>query len=756
MDMMLKWRGGEYMFRSGKYIAHPDGEKNADYDKPFFAIDTETYTDPEPGGRCEPITYQVSGPDGEWLEWLRPNDIAIETVIDAFESRYRDLLRESGVVFMWCHNLLFDWGQLVKGRPDLMVLLRTGMGCDQPIKICDLSGGGSAWLKKGGLFEGNSPFFEIEIRWSKRSKAIIKWRDTYSYFPASLDNLGQTLKLPALKLTRPDDLGSIDYRLLHPNDTRRLAFVEYSLRDPLTTKLVAESIRTLHESVGIRKIRVSAPSYAIAYLLHTTPRGTSFVTGPDDPSIMQLVVDAYSGGRTGGVLHGPVSNLSVYDIHSSYPASMTTLPTFSPTMQYLRINPDEYTEAEMLELINTVPCFLRVSGVETNTRHPALIQNIKGNLTPVCGQFLDVPSTGIELAVGVNSGSIIDWCISEMVVLLETDDNAIRPFRDFAVSAYDRKQNSEKGSPEYTSAKLVLNSSYGKLIESRSETHICDADDGIMVPCDSGDLIKWANTYFTDYVTAQLETPGCDYYERVKGDLEAIAGTIPAEKLVWVPLGMLNLQKLEYGRYAIPAAASLITATSRARLCIAMRALGAVYWDTDSVFMFGYQQDRMLSALEQASAWLPSYAQPVTIGEVLGDLGSEIENAHGYLAGVKRYWLWDGTWKENPKTGKLEKNNVKSAIHGMAGLRWEEREDALCHLATGGGITYHSRARPITPKSAKTPDMLGRFESREYEPQFRLDPRLVWELVDGQYIGNVLPWERLTGKAVENEETETG
>lgn len=746
MNMTLKWRDADYTFRTGQYVAHPDGEKTADYDKPFFAIDTETVTDPTPGGRCEPLCYQVSGPDGEWLEYLAPRDVAIETVMTAIESRYRDILRDSGVVFMWCHNLLFDWGQLVKGRPDLMVILRTGIGVDQPIKICDTQTA-SIWLRKGGLFEGNSPFFETEIRWSKRSKAVIKWRDTYSYFPASLDRLGQQLKLSALKYDRPEELGSIDYRRLHPTDPRRIAFEAYALRDPLTTKLVAEQIRTLHDTVGIKKIRVSAPSYAIAYLLHTTPRGTTFVTGPDDESMMQLIVDAYSGGRTGGVVHGRVDNVSVYDIHSSYPASMTTLPSFSPTMQYMRLNPAEFSIADIFELIDTVPCFLRVSGREWNYKHPALIQNIRGSLTPVFGWFKDIPTTGIEFAVGAKSGSITDWTVSEMVVLLETDDNAIRPFREFALSAYTRKQNSEKASPDYTSSKLVLNSSYGKLIESREETHICDADNGIMLPVDSSDKLRWAKNYFADYVAAQLESPGCDYYERVKNDLEVIAESIPPEKLEWVALGMLNLQKLEYGRFAIPAAAALITGTSRARLCVAMRALDAMYWDTDSVFIRSQPLDDMRAALAWESNHLPSFAQPVRIGDELGDLGVEIENAHGYLAGVKRYWLWDGSYN-----AKGEKENVKSAIHGMAGLPWDKREEALRLLATGSGMTYNSRARPVTPKSAKNADALGRFESREYEPEFRLDPRLSWELVDGVYQGRVLPWSRVAGKAVDDEQ----
>jgi hypothetical protein len=733
--MKLNWRKAEYEFNPKAYIAHPDSEKTADVHAPFFAMDTETVTDETQ--RCEAICFQVSNGEtgAEWLEYLPTRQSALEPFLQSFTARYTDTLHNEKCVFIWCHNLLFDLGQLVKDRPDLMTILRTGSGIDQPLTLYKVPSH-TAILKKGGLFEGNSPFFEIEIKFSKRDKCILKFRDTYSYFPASLDSLGKTLNLPSIKLTRPEEIGSLDYRNLHPSDSRRISFEAYALRDPLVTVLVAERIRQLHLASNIQKIRVSAPSFAIAYLLHTTKRETRFVQGVEDVPIMQLVLDAYSGGRTGGILHGRVSDLSIYDIHSSYPASMLTLPSFSDSTEYINLSPiSDYSADELIELMDGQHCFMRVSGEETDTRHPALIQNINGTLTPVCGKFENVPTTGVELLLGIQSGSIINWNISEMVVLVETDSSVLLPFRDFASSAYRRKQQAEKGSAEYTSAKLVLNSSYGKLIESRSAVHIAADDIGIMVPIDSREPVKWGEMYFSDYVNLQSEHAGADYYDYIKGTLEGITETIPVAYLEWICLGALNLQKLEYGKYVIPAAAALITATSRARLCTGMRALNAVYWDTDSLFVTGLPtqcEDLANEHLAAVSAFLPSFIQPVRIGEELGDLGLEIENAHGYLAGTKRYWLTDG-------------KEIKSAIHGMSGLKWEDRESALCLLATGSGLTYTSKPRPVTPKSA-TADSLGRFDSHIISPEFHLDSRLTWTLKNEQYIGNVLPWRELKYK----------
>ena len=735
ITMILKWRNAEYTFDPKIYVAKPDKESSADVDAPFFAMDTETVTDKTQ--RCEPICFQVSNGatgaehrDGEWLEYLSSRQSALEPFLESFVAHYETILKENKCVFVWCHNLLFDWGQLVKDRPDLMIILRTGSGIDQPVTLYETAGH-TATLKRGGLFEGNSPFFEIEIKFTKRCKCTLKFRDTYSYFPASLDSLGATLGLSEIKLKRPDEIGTLDYRALHPSDPRRLAFETYAKRDPLVTVLVAEKIRQLHIASAIQKIRVSAPSFAIAYLRHTTKRDTKFIQGVDDTGIMQLILDCYSGGRTGGILHGRVKDISIFDIHSSYPASMLTLPSFSGSTEYVRIDPtgSDYSRVDLLELLDSQHCFVRVSGTETNKRHPALIQNIKGVLTPVTGQFYDVPTTGVELMVGIKSGSISYWHITEMVILIETDAAALLPFKAFAQSAYTRKEHAQKGSAEYTSAKLVLNSSYGKLIESRSATHIASDDMGIMLPIDNREPVKWGNTYFSDYVQLQAAAAGADYYDYIKDTLEAITDTIPAAHLEWVCLGALNLQALEYGRFVIPAAAALITATSRARLCVGMRALDAVYWDTDSMFIQGeVNGDRLAGESEN----LPAFIQPVVIGEALGDLGHEISGAHGYLAGTKRYWLTDG-------------KEVKSAIHGMSGLKWEDRESALCLLATGSGLTYESKARPVTPKSA-TPDSLGRFDTHTISPAFHLDSRLSWEFREGQYIGTVLPWMNLTGK----------
>ena len=733
--MTLKWRNAKYTFIPRVFIAKPDSGKTADVLAPFFAMDTETVVDKN--GRCEAICFQVSnGQSGaEWLEYLSTRTSALEPFLESFVAHYMDILTTNKIAFVFCHNLLFDWGMLCKDRADLMVILRTGSGIDQPITLYETAGH-TAILKKGGLFQGTAPYWEIEIRFSKKSKCILKFRDTYSYFPASLESLGKTLNLTEIKLKRPEEIGSLDYRMLHPQDSRRIAFEEYAKRDPLVTVLVAENIRKLHLQTGIAKIRVSAPSYAIAYLLHTTKRGTEFHQGVEDESIMQLIADCYSGGRTGGILHGRVNDLSVYDIHSSYPASMLTLPSFSGSTEYIRINPrsHEYSKDDLIELMNTNHCFARVSGYENNNRHPALIQNIRGTLTPVRGQFHGIPTTGVELMTGIKSGSITEWEISEMVVLVEMESEMLLPFKEFAQSAYVRKVNAEKGSPEYTSAKLSLNSSYGKLIESRSPVHIASDDEGVMLPVDNREPLKWAGFYFSDYVAAQTEKAGCNYYDYIKDSIPELVAIIPESYLEWHCLGALNLQKLDYGRYAIPAAAALITATSRARLCVAMRALNAVYWDTDSIFLIDHSMDKA-DRLKVESNTLPSFIQPVRIGDALGDMGVEIEGAHGYLAGTKRYWLTDG-------------KETKSAIHGMSGLKWDDRESALCLLATGSGLTYESKPRPLTPKSA-TADSLGRFESHIISPQFHLDKRLEWQYINGAYHGTVIPWGRLSHREFE-------
>ncbi|MNI23234.1 hypothetical protein D3C73_768130 [compost metagenome] len=187
--------------------------------------------------------------------------------------------------------------------------------------------------------------------------------------------------------------------------------------------------------------------------------------------------------------------------------------------------------------------------------------------------------------------------------------------------------------------------------------------------------------------------------------------------------------------YVVPAAASLITGISRARLCAALKALYAKYWDTDSIFVRGQMTEEELNErLRYGSSLLCPGVIPLTIGDGLGHLALEIKNAKGFLAGTKRYYLeGDDSYDEF---------SIKCATHGIPAIPYvksdsddpkeKEREERQYHaaiigsLAKGKSHEYESKARPLKVKEAGEASRIGLFRSKIYVPKFRLDERLLW------------------------------
>jgi len=639
--MQVQWREKEYSFRPSIIKAGKDkggsGTKTI-VDKNIYAFDTESVALPD---RYEPQCFQLSRNEkGEDLIYLPPFAKALEHFVDHYVKlcSWEDF--EKHYALMYAHNLSYDWLQLIKHYPDLVAMARTGLGIPEDYTIYKTNDY-KVKLKKNALFTGSAPFFSLKIEMSKREWVELMFRDTFSYFPSTLARLAKDLGLEVDKMERQSDIGQRDFRPEAMSEDKAY-FEKYAKMDAYITRLAGERIRELHINAEMKRIRASAPSFAIAYLYHHAPEGTVIRTGCSDEKIMQLVLDCYAGGRTGGIYHGQIENVSVLDFHSSYPASMVSLPSFSPTMEYISYpNLEHLTEDDIKEIIKECHCFMRIDGEELDAKYPSIIMSKNKKLTPVYGKFENMASTGVEIAVGLNSGTLKITKVRELVCLIETVEPDCLPFKDFALGAYDRKAKSEKGSSEYVSSKLVINGGYGKLIESRTETPVNDEVKDIVLPYIDGMETEFGQQYYKEFIESLGEESTTTFIQRYPNLVEEIVNEFKVENLQFATFGKLSLTKLTYGRFAIPAAAALITATSRARLLAIMKGLDAVYWDTDSVFIKDYNPVTANEKLKVASSWLPPFLIPLRIGEELGELDCELENATGYLAGTKRYYLSD-------------------------------------------------------------------------------------------------------------------
>lgn len=734
--MEVLWRGAEYEFKPLTLFGGGDNyTKFSNINGNIYGADTESV---QLEDRYEVQCFTFSSESrGESIVYVKEKANVLPVFLEWFLGQYEEELYSSSHHLLYFHNLEYDWLQLVKNDPKLLELARIGVSPSEDIELFRL-GDHRVKMKKHSLFCGSAPHVKLSIQ-KGREKFTLYIYDTFSFFPSSLSNVAKDLKLEVEKMERQLDIGRVDYRQNDHDPEEKIYFDKYAMIDAKVTRLAGERIRELHRIAGMTKIRPSSPAYAINLLFHMMNEEQSIVTGSNDPSIMQLILDTYRGGRTGGIYHGEVKKISVLDFHSSYPASMLSLPSFSPNMIYYRMTGEELELDNVIAILEeTGNAFLTISGRETDSRYPSLLTTYNGKLTPIYGEFQHQSTTGYEFLVGVKSGGLQDIIVHECVVLIDTDEEPFLPFREFATNAYIRKAQSEKGTVEYASAKLVLTSSYGKLIESRTQTMLGARDARDYLPYIEGMEKEFGNYYYSKYVQALEDGNRLgDIYEDLLDELEKNFGGDTLEQMQLKMFGDFSISGRIYGRYVTPAGASLITGCSRARLLCAMKLLGAIYWDTDSVFvpnLSGSVEDVNL-ILAPALQWLPSNAVPVQVGDELGELDFEMINGFGYLAGVKRYYLQED-----------EESKPKKATHGIPALPNDQTRDVIRALATGANYQYESKPKPMKAKESKRSEDIGSFRSSWFVSQFHLDERLQWRETDHGWIGEVKPFHEMDHK----------
>ena len=740
--MKITWRDDTYDFNVTSLNGKADEwNRNSDADAPIFGADTESVETPK---GYEPQCFTISSEtDGSWYQELSPGCVALYPFLQFIADNHGNRLEDMGKAFIYFHNLEYDWLQLIKYEPKLLEMARIGVSPSSPVTLQKINGY-SVILKKEGLFKGSAPHFTLRLerqQGGKRYGFDLKFRDTFSYFPSSLEKASKDLKLPVGKMQRQEDLGVRDFRLeeLYTDNGKiinedKLYFIEYAKLDASNTRLIAEKIRDLHNEQDMTKIRPSSPGFAINCLLHNMGPDRSIISGTNDQDVMQLIFDTYRGGRTGGIYHGKVENIRVYDFHSSYPASMVSLPSFNENMAYVRV--ENLSLDNVMEILaQTGNAFLRISGTETSSNYPSIITMHNGKLTPIYGRFENIATTGPEFYLGMKTG-LIDVTVHEMVVLLDMDDSPFLPFKEFAEGSYKDKAAALKGTVEYIAAKLKLNAAYGKLIESRHNALTSATDGFLFVPFLEGMEKDFGQYYYNKLVEAYEKDSTLEKeYESLCDELMV---TFTEEQLSGMTRKMLMdfpLSGMIYGGYVVPAAASLITGISRTRLCAAMKATGALYWDTDSIFVQLDNEMDIDALLQRSDDWLAGGIQKIRVGDELGDLDCECYNAKGVLAGTKRYYLEGVDEKGEPV--------LKKATHGLPALNMNEAKETLTNLATGKTAGYESRPKPTKPGETKNPEEIGAFRGKRYEPKFNLDSRLHWLKTEQGWMGSVKKLETM-------------
>lgn len=648
------------------------------------------------------------------------------------------------------------------------------------------------------------------IKWGQ--KTIVHLRDTMGFVKTSLARACKAFKLDVSKLHHPPGLGEVDFRPHTPDEkimqqviawihTRppldddaseedkeerdnwlewlsltgaqmRDRFEEYGGVDALAAAQLLLKLWELQEIYGARDPAVSAPSFSAARV-REMGRAHGLYTGMGGPEATQAAIDAYRGGRVGGIYHGALQHAYAYDIRSSYPYAMLFLPAFSPDHSgCLRV--DEVTDPDLdtrtalaLSCAEQYPCtVVKIHGWEHDTCYPAFLNkqelvDSRGRrrtmLMPQAGEVAGLWVTGAELLAAMSNG----FDLTSIEASFSWYDNVpgLSPFKRFVEQFYSEKANHTGARREM--AKLALNSLYGKLIEMRRPDRL-----GLIYPVDDGVFLVvpreregWAGRYYWQAIARSL-TGGRLTREEITADLMQASTDLErklereGEEYEVLALPEIPISDGHFGTMAIPPAAAVVTGIARARLHLGMVALGALYWATDSLFTtFEPEVATTLLANIRRSVvtrWgtfstLPKGVSWPQIGAELGDLEAADSPMYGVFAGIGRYYF------EPHHPDKDGKRKPKFAYHGLPHLdkkRSEVAKEVLEQLARGEVASYQGRPHPIKARGTSTkrhgkrrpaPEDIGRFVSESYEAMPEFDSRLRWEpLEEGGFNGRYL------------------
>lgn len=363
----------------------------------------------------------------------------------------------------------------------------------------------------------------------RKGKVKVTFLDAAAFYKTSLDKAAKMLGLGE-KYTS-DNLDRTKFTREHLKDEE---FLFYSRRDAYITRLIGEYIQSQHKTLNINTT-ISAPHFA------STVFKTHFMNGgimiPSE-KMEQAGLYSYHGGKNGFYLDGPTEFPSIYqyDITSAYPEAMRQLPDIENS-GWRKI--DRY--------IPGAHALYQVS-MNYNRCEYGGIQNHDGSWANA-GVIEDIWLTSYELDELYANHEVEQLFTVTGYQCIGPNGGALSDYVDRYFSA---KRNST--GPERETAKLLLNSLYGKFFQKQPVGSVgnfnIDTQRWISTNPDRDYDYEAGGLYnppiaslITGYVRAKIHRLE-HKYESVMTSTDGIFATNPPdESEIGTELGMLTVTK---------------------------------------------------------------------------------------------------------------------------------------------------------------------------------------------------------------------
>jgi hypothetical protein len=286
-------------------------------------------------------------------------------------------------------------------------------------------------------------------RFTKNRGSTVLLIDSFSFFRGSLAEAAK-LYCPELpKLARPRDIGKVRIR---PQDDSKVA---YAMRDAEIDYHIGRSIEDLHQEFDLRQCvsiaDLAARIFRHKFLTYTIPQPTE--------DIISMSLDAYHGGKNAmPVKPGWYLGTTGLDIKSAYPHAMSCMPSMAHAKLYRRFKRTRSPKS--------VPDYgvYKVSGTLTEDRWPCIFDH---DFSPLSGRIVEIHVQGFELNEALRSGELKNATIEGHYYDADKDHGA-PAMRAFVEDFYKRKET-EKDPVKRYGYKTIMNSVYGKFIQTRKK-----------------------------------------------------------------------------------------------------------------------------------------------------------------------------------------------------------------------------------------------------------------------------------------------
>jgi len=348
------------------------------------------------------------------------------------------------IIYGW--NLTYEWTQLFHDLPDI---------ADQDEVNIEMAVdyGGHEYRFTWTVYNDKRVFAKI---YNDASHLTIRVLDGMMFYKTGLDKAAKILGLGE-KYKANDDCMTPGPWHAHKHDNayidRSLAtdpeFLTYARRDAYITRLVGEQIVGLHETYDIPQT-ISAPHFASSVFKR---QFLAAEVALPERSLEQAGLFSYHGGKNGFYLPGParIKGCWQYDITSAYPEAMRQLPNIE-TAEWVAIDRQTYQPGMHAVVIATLDY----------TRCPWRGMMLHNGQWPESGYIEDVCITSYELDAMVKRGECRILSLRGWAMMGETGG----PLERYVDIFFDLKARSD--GPERETAKLLLNSLYGKFFQKVS------------------------------------------------------------------------------------------------------------------------------------------------------------------------------------------------------------------------------------------------------------------------------------------------